>query len=701
MPGVRRLLCSPASLSFIRRKLCGMQRDLLRRTSSCALLFLICTFCPGAFSADWSLTGNPELQQYFEHKVREIETNQSLLQYETLSQWQQDREELRSDLFSMLGLHPRPEKTPLNARKLGVVQHDEFRVEKLTFESMPGLYVTGNLYVPNEVTDRLPTILYVCGHARMRSPEGDISYGNKTGYQHHGAWFARNGYVCLMIDTLQLGEIEGIHHGTYRHDRWWWNSYGYTPAGVEAWNCIRALDYLETRDEVDSSRFGVTGRSGGGAYSWWISALDERIQCAVPVAGITTLRNHVVDGCVEGHCDCMFMVNTQQWDYSKVAALMAPRPLLISNSDKDSIFPLEGVVEIHRQVRHIYDLYDKGNQLGLQITEGPHKDTQELRIHAFRWFNRWLKNTDELIAMPAEKLFSPQQLRVFSELPGDEQNTSIDQSFVTLAEAPDSAMLKQLKSNPNWLKQTLTELQQLSCRTWPASGPTPPADAQPAQSVAVSRTLQQAGYSASRLSFFSEAHVPLTIDVWTTEDDSAVSELVVLNDEDWSAWQAVMQPEGDGAAVQHPRLQELIRDEKSFAVFATRGTGPHRWQGDAKKQIQIRRRFQLIGTTLDAMRIWDVRTAAALLQSKWPESKIAVSGQGREGWMALLSVAFGNGDRAIVHGLSEDVESLPILLNFRRELTPTELLAAIAANRTVTIVGGSDAIQHAAAAVAR
>ena len=86
-----------------------------------------------------------------------------------------------------------------------------------------------------------------------------ISYGNKTNYQHHGTWFARNGYVCLMIDTLQLGEIEGIHHGTYKHDMWWWNARGYSPAGVEAWNCIRALDYLETRPEV---RCGTIRRDG-------------------------------------------------------------------------------------------------------------------------------------------------------------------------------------------------------------------------------------------------------------------------------------------------------------------------------------------------------------------------------------------------------------------------------------------------------
>ena len=133
-----------------------------------------------------------------------------------------------------------------------------------------------------------------------------------------------------MIDTLQLGEIEGIHHGTYREGMWWWLDRGYTPAGVEAWNCVRALDYLETRHEVDRKRIGVTGRSGGGAYSWWIAAIDERIKSAVPVAGITDLQNHVVDGMLEGHCDCMFMVNTYRWDFAPWRALVAPRPLLIA-----------------------------------------------------------------------------------------------------------------------------------------------------------------------------------------------------------------------------------------------------------------------------------------------------------------------------------------------------------------------------------
>lgn len=278
-----------------------------------------------------STTGSAELDAYFEYETRRIEAD-GLRGFQSAQEWRNARETIRSQLQEMLGLSPLPERSDLQPVVTGSVEHDDFTVENLHFQSMPGLHVTGNLYLPKVRSGPLPAILYVCGHGPVKID--GVSHGNKVTYQHHAAWFARNGYVCLIIDTIQLGELEGLHHGTHREGMWWWNSRGYTPAGVEAWNGMRALDYLETRPEVDATRFGVTGRSGGGAYSWWIGALDERIKCAVPVAGITDLRNHVVDGCVEGHCDCMFMVNTHRWDYAKVAALMAPRPLLIANSDR-------------------------------------------------------------------------------------------------------------------------------------------------------------------------------------------------------------------------------------------------------------------------------------------------------------------------------------------------------------------------------
>src|SRR5438094_3835905 len=119
---------------------------------------------------------------------------------------------------------------------------------------------------------------------------------------------------------------------------WLWLSLGYTPAGIECWDGIRGIDYLVSRKEVDPKRIGVTGRSGGGATSWWVAAADERVKCVIPVAGIADLEAHVVagvapryrqGGVISGHCDCMYFANTYRVDYDVVLALCAPRALLL------------------------------------------------------------------------------------------------------------------------------------------------------------------------------------------------------------------------------------------------------------------------------------------------------------------------------------------------------------------------------------
>ncbi|HEX6987128.1 MAG TPA: CocE/NonD family hydrolase, partial [Planctomycetaceae bacterium] len=435
-----------------------------------------------------------------------------------------DKAALRRQLAEMLGLDPMPERTPLNAVVTGVSEHGDVVIEKLHFQSRPGLYVTANLYRPKAQDGPLPAVLYVCGHSLVK--KDGVSFGNKVGYHHHGGWFARNGYVCLTIDTLQLGEIEGIHHGTYRYDRWWWNSRGYTPAGVEAWNGIRAIDYLQSRPEVDGERIGVTGRSGGGAYSWYVAALDERVKAAVPVAGITDLEDHVVDGCVEGHCDCMFFVNTHRWDYPRLVALIAPRPLLISNTDKDPIFPLDGVVRTHAIAREIYKGHDAEKNLGLQITEGPHEDTQELRIHAFVWFDRHLKGEERVLRDPAEKFLEPEQLKVFTTLPSDQINTTVDEGFV-----PKAAESEVPESTDRWAAtrdEQLAGLREKTFGGWPRDGESLDLD----QGLAAER-----GDLALRtIDFTSQGPFRLRLFVLSRKGlrkPSAVN-LHVLREEDWA-----------------------------------------------------------------------------------------------------------------------------------------------------------------------
>jgi dienelactone hydrolase len=553
---------------------------------------------------------DPALARYFKAETTRLEAA-CLSEVRSLADWQSRQAEYRRQLQEMLGLWPWPERTDLKPLVTGRLEQPEFTVEKLHFQSMPGLYVTANLYLPRERRGPAPAILYVCGHAQVKT--NGVSCGNKTAYQHHGIWFARHGYVCLMIDTLQLGEIEGLHHGTYREGRWWWNARGYTPAGVEAWNAIRALDYLETRPEVDATRLGMTGRSGGGSYTWTTAALDDRVRVAAPVAGITDLRNQVVDGCVEGHCDCMFFLNTYRWDFPLNAALIAPRPLLIVNTDADSIFPLDGVIRTHAKVRRLYELYGRSTNLGLVIGPGPHKDTQDLQGPVFRWFNQHLKSEDPPIEAATVRLFDPLSLRVFSTLPADQVNTRIDESFVArAANAPTPAVL--------------TEVRRQCFGGWPAEGGP--------LSLRERFEVKRHGLRLRAYEFESQPEVRLHLFIAEARGSHRPRQtrLEVQGADEWSEW---LQLKAHGfaeelaeAGTPGPSLAPPSEAGRSFdeltgrlrstrtriAWLAPRGIGPTAWKGDAKQEVQIRRRFMLLGQTLDGMRVWDVRRAIHALR---------------------------------------------------------------------------------------
>jgi dienelactone hydrolase len=584
-----------------------------RMKTMTSLLCLICLAAnvPGISraSAAQSPRGDIMAAEHFRAETKLL-SERCLTDVSSLADWEAKRGELRQQLFEMLSLSPFPDRTDLKAVVTGVAEEELFTVEKLHFQSMPGLYVTANLYLPKELEKPAPAILYVCGHAQVVKDK--ISYGNKTAYEHHGSWFARNGYVCLTIDTVQLGEIQGVHHGTHRAGMWWWNSRGYTPAGVEAWNCIRALDYLESRPEVDAMRLGVTGRSGGGAYSWWVAALDERIKVAAPVAGITDLENHVVDGVVEGHCDCMFMINTYRWDYPVVAALVAPRPLLICNSDKDSIFPLDGVVRVHAKVARIYKLHKAADKLGLLITEGPHRDTQDLQLPVFRWFNRHLKGEEPIIEMAAKKLFTPEQLKVFKdELPGDQRTSRIHETFVP------SATHAAPKNSEDWSslrKGWMEALEQKVFRGWPEK-------ASPMKLRRVA-SAQKEELQLQSYEFTSQSGVDLRLYLLENAALTRAERVVlrILDEQEWTQWV------GSAGAVFADVLKEevaalsesdvkggvvlpLVPSGTALAFFAPRGLGLSAFSGPERKQVQIRRRFMLLGQTLDSMRVWDIRRA--------------------------------------------------------------------------------------------
>jgi hypothetical protein len=306
----------------------------------------------------------------------------------------------------------------------------------------------------------------------------------------------------------------------------------------------------------------------------------------------------------------MFMVNTYRWDYAQVAALVAPRPLLISNTDKDDIFPLDGVVKVHEQVRRIYRLYGAEDKLGLQITEGPHKDTQELHIHEFVWMNKFLKGEDPPIDVPATKLFEPTQLRVFDDLPQPERNSSIDETFVPAASAPsipqDSAEWTAMRER--WLK----DLREKCFRAWPADSPND------ALTLDIARnSLQQDGdLSVASYDFTSQPPYRLPMLVIRREGDIK-SILLKIADEKNSGvpvWELLTAKSGSRLTADAVRAEKLaqaynLQPGELLCIATPRGIGPTEWTRDEKERIHIRRRFMLLGQTDHSARVYDVRRA--------------------------------------------------------------------------------------------
>lgn len=368
-----------------------------------------------------------------------------------LEDWKRRRPEVRRRLLDMLGLDPMPARTPLNARITGEFQRDGYRVQNIVFESRPRLYVTGNLYLPAAGRDsKHPAVVYVSGHAPGPA-------GAKAQYQHHGVWFAKNGFVALLLDTIEFGEIPGIHHGVHDLGMWHWLSLGYTPGSVEVWNAIRALDYLETRPEVDATRAGVTGRSGGGAISWFTAAVDERFKAAAPVHGTWSAGPHVAGDVVRENCDCIYYWNTYQMDLPLAAALIAPRPLMIVNARKDESFPPAGYEPVHECLRPVYGWYGAPEKLAAFEQDTGHADLPPYRKAANEWLNRWLRNDRTPYDESKIEREADARLTVLGAYPRDAINEGIHRSFIAAHEPRRWKSLSAWKQRREQLAATLRD----------------------------------------------------------------------------------------------------------------------------------------------------------------------------------------------------------------------------------------------------
>jgi dienelactone hydrolase len=319
--------------------------------------------------------------------------------------------ELRSFFWRSLG--DLPERTPLNARVVGVHLADGYRVERILFESRPGHHVTALLYLP-EGAESVPGVLVPCGH----SNNGKAA----ESYQRVCILLARSGMAALCYDPIGQGErIQWLDEqggpavaggSTTEHTLAGVGALlvGWQTATYRVWDGLRALDYLESRPEVDPKRLGCTGNSGGGTLTAYLMALDDRIAAAVPSCYITSLeRLFRTIGPQDAEQNITGQVAAGM-DHADYVIMRAPRPTLLCVGTQD-FFDIQGSWETFREVKLIYGRLGYGERVDLFESDEPHGLTQPRRVATARWLRRWLLRIDDAVDEPDFPIAADRELQ--------------------------------------------------------------------------------------------------------------------------------------------------------------------------------------------------------------------------------------------------------------------------------------------------
>ena len=288
------------------------------------------------------------------------------------------REELKFNLRMAAGLYPWPEKTPLNTRRELVGEYDGYALYRIMFESYPGLWSTGNLYLPRPLTGKCPAILNVIGHWETQR----LTRLDTADYPQQLANFARMGFVCLVTDMIGKVDSRQLTHDYGRDERELWGSNG---LGVQLWNNIRALDLLCDMPEVDADHIGVTGASGGGSQTLFLSLLDDRIKAAAPI--------NMISLHMQGGCQCENAAGLRRdTTNTEMCAMLAPRPLFLAGSTGD--WTKYQLTEEYPAIRDIYALYGAGDRVEQYYQVAGHQYNAKTRRRVYSFFARHLMGKD-------------------------------------------------------------------------------------------------------------------------------------------------------------------------------------------------------------------------------------------------------------------------------------------------------------------
>lgn len=312
---------------------------------------------------------------------------------ETEEDWLTRQSQVRKKLLDIIG--PFPEKTPLNVQITGTLKKDGYTIEKVIYESMPGYYIPGALYIPDGIKKSAPAIFYTCGHSRE---------GFRVNiYQHIIINLVKKGFVVFTIDPMGQGERyeyweEELNESLFPvpdHEHSYAGAQclisGYSTAKYFIWDLIRGIDFMLTRKEIDPDRIGMTGRSGGGNTTAYLGAIDDRILATAPECYITSYKQiykSIGPQCAEQN---LYQMIFEGLDHADFIEARAPKPTMIISTSRD-FFSIQGAMDSYEEARKMYKALDAEDNFVMSVDDTVHKSTRKNREAMYAFFQKHLNN---------------------------------------------------------------------------------------------------------------------------------------------------------------------------------------------------------------------------------------------------------------------------------------------------------------------